>query len=125
MEQMILLSRFSTGMRPLGRQQLFPEDNESFEPLAVRCHQQVVVQDALTVRRRTTISNRWNGDVASVLDIRATRPEEVSAVGVAAEEGAASEAAALSGDLRQDFGQCRRPQEPEAVSFSIVFLVGE
>ena len=53
------------------------------------------------------------------------RPKKVSAVGVAAEEWAASEAAAFSGNLRQDFCQGRRPQKPEPVGFSIVFLKNE
>lgn len=57
-----------------------------------------------------------------VLDVGTTRPEEVPAVGVAAEEGASSEAAAFAGHLRRDFGQRRGPQKPEAVSLAVVFL---
>ena len=77
----------------------------------------------MAVRRSiAAVSNGRDSDVAAVVDVGPTRAEKVPAVGVEAEEGAASEAAAFPGDLGRDVGQRRRPQEPESMSFPVVFL---
>ena len=77
----------------------------------------------MTVRRFfASIFNGRNRDVTSVVDVDSARLEEVSAVAVGPEEAAAADAAAFSGNFWRNFGQSWRPQEPESVCFSVVFL---
>ena len=66
--------------------------------------------------------NRRYGDIASVVDIVSTRFEKVLPVAVCSEKTAATNAAAFAGNFWRNLGQWWRPQEPEPMSFSIVFL---
>jgi hypothetical protein len=69
-----------------------------------------------------SVLDGWDCDVAPIVDVATTRLEEVAAVAVGAEEATATYTTAFSGYFWRNFCNGRRPQKPQSVCFSVMFL---
>ena len=104
-------------------QKLFSENTEGSEPFAVRCHQQVVVEDALAIcRPLLPVLDGRDGNVTPVVDVATTRLEEVAAVAVGSEEATATHTTAFPSYIWHNFCNGGRPQKPQSVCFTVMFL---